>query len=96
MRFWVLGALLFVAAPAAADEMPVDHDIVEESVIVPDASAIRAKRTVVRRVVCIKCRSAGLPWGGLRPVRKAQLPWGGLPDYCPPAVSRTVVLVTKG
>jgi hypothetical protein len=95
MRYWLLGALIALGMPAAADEMPVDEQIVEDAVIVPKVYRYQPRR-VVREVVCIKCRSAHLPWGGLRPVRKAQLPWG-LPDYCPPALSRrTVVVVTKG
>ena len=92
------GALLFVGFPAMADEMPLSRPVMVEEVIVSDAVQYRPKRTTVSRVVCVKCRSAGLPWGGLRPVRRVELPWGGLAEYCPPvAVSRRqVVVVTKG
>ena len=95
MRFGIFAVLVTVSAPALADEMLLYALPVERRVIAADVESV-PRRASVRRVVCVKCRSAGLPWGGLRPVRKATLPWGGLPDYCPPAVSRTVVVVTKG
>ena len=96
MRYWVAGLSLLFPLHAAADEFPRAPVLIEEGVVSSEVYRYPGIRVVGRRVACVKCRGSGLPWGGLRPVRRAQLPWGGLPDYCPPTVSRSVVVVTKG
>jgi hypothetical protein len=80
---------VLVAGVASADEFDLRGDERET------ARPLRS-RVLVARQPCIDC-GGGLPWGGLRKVRRATLPWGGLPDYCPPErFTREVVVVTKG
>ena len=95
MRLAVFAGLMVASAPVAADEGAPDKAPTLRRVVTGDAGYV-PRRTTAHRVVCVKCRSAHLPWGGLRPVRKATLPWGGLPNYCPPVISRSTVVVTKG
>jgi hypothetical protein len=81
----LIGVLM--AGAATADEFSRDERVTVRPL---------RSRVIVVRQPCADC-GGGLPWGGLRKVRKATLPWGGLPDYCPPErVTREVVVVTKG
>lgn len=93
----ILGLALTIAVVSGASAADLDYGDYEPDVVYMDeVYAPAPPRYVVRnkRIPCVTCRGARLPYGGLRKTYEATLPWGGLPEDCPPefATSQTILV----